>query len=1176
MLKTLAQGLLCFTLTICAANICFAQSAGNIKGTVADSAGALVAGATVEAVNDNTGEKRTTTSADNGTYSLTNLPVGIYTVTATATGFEAGAAKEVKVSVAFTTEVPLVLAVAGTTANVVITAGDVQTQLNTNDQQLSTLLDNKKIIDLPLLNRDPNALVLLAPGTVQTNSALGGFSVNGSRERNNNFLVDGIDNNDTEVPGIPGGLATPNIDATQEFRVITNNFTAEYGRNSGAIIATATKGGTNDFHGNAYIYYRSDAFAARNFFDITGHADPLQRKQFGGSIGGPIIKDKLFFFTNYEGDRFNIGTQNVRIVPSASARLGILNTGPGLFGTVDLRSISANNPFGFTFNPAIQQLLNLYPLGNSPNDDLIPGVFQGFRFAFTEKNKVDTNATRVDYRFNDNHSLKASYNFSQGDFSTGLDETFPGFGDEVRSPQRGQVFALSLTSNFGSTIVNEARFGVNRAKAKFNGPGDGTSNNTIGNAVAAAFKQFGYPAALPFGGSNGENVNLSTTALQDLSSFDTQFRFSGTWVVGDDLTWIHNSHTFRTGFERRWIYSNGANNFSRSELLNFDLPTIFGFPILVDNGGNDIPATGLGGAVNDYASFLYGLVGQQFQSQFFNKTQSRVDQDYRGFRGRELDLYFQDSWKVKPNFTLNLGLRYEYKGSPYEVNGQLSTLVDQDASRPEPAGGFRFALVGNKSGSSQDLYEADKNNFGPRFGFAWSPDYDKGFIKKLTGGPGKMAIRGGYGIFYDRVFGNLFGNARGNPPFQQDFNSFPATGNFPDDALLQNVQRPPNQISSLIVGSNAEIFPVIFALPGNNIFQSKYANPYEQKWNFGFQRELGNQFLLEADYVGAKGTNELRVIDGQLTSVPRCNALFPTVCGAARISTSAGTNLQNGRANDAFFQTALNLSVGFSTYNAGQFRITKTLTNKRFGTGQIQGAYTWSHSIDNAADPLVAQGGERNFPRDSSGFAGGFAKGERGNSGFDARHRFVLNFLYDIPLKFERPNVDRFLGNWEVSGIWTVQSGNPFSAFSGNDSAGTGFSQYADFGNGTNNLTPGTLDDPRTVTGPDRSIFSNPCPADAVTQPNQTCVGARTIGRQGATGRNAFVGPGFNTMNFSVLKRIPITEQFKLRLQADFFNLFNRVNFGSPVNTINSLNFGHSTTIRGTARVIQFALRLDF
>src|SRR5262245_61327653 len=282
MLKTLAQGLLCFTLTICAANICFAQSAGNIKGTVADSAGALVAAATVEAVNDNTGEKRTTTSADNGTYSLTNLPVGIYTVTATATGFEAGAAKEVKVSVAFTTEVPLVLAVAGTTANVVITAGDVQTQLNTNDQQLSTLLDNKKIIDLPLLNRDPNALVLLAPGTVQTNSALGGFSVNGSRERNNNFLVDGIDNNDTEVPGIPGGLATPNIDATQEFRVITNNFTAEYGRNSGAIIATATKGGTNDFHGNAYIYYRSDAFAARNFFDITGHADPLQRKQFGG------------------------------------------------------------------------------------------------------------------------------------------------------------------------------------------------------------------------------------------------------------------------------------------------------------------------------------------------------------------------------------------------------------------------------------------------------------------------------------------------------------------------------------------------------------------------------------------------------------------------------------------------------------------------------------------------------------------------------------------------------------------------------------------------------------------------------------------------------------------------------------------------------------------------------
>ena len=399
MFKRMAQLLVCLTVILGATGIGIAQSAGSMKGTVADANGALVAGAAVEAVNDNTGEKRTTTSADDGSFSISNLSVGIYTVTATATGFSPGTAKEVKVSVAFTTEVPLVMAVGGTSANVVITSGDVNTQINTQDQQLSTLIDNKKIIDLPLLNRDPNALVLLAPGTVQSNSRLGGFSVNGSRERNNNFLVDGIDNNDTDVPGIPGGLATPNIDATQEFRVITNNFTAEYGRNTGAIVTVATRGGTNDFHGNAYMYYRSDRFAARDFFDQTGSADPLQRHQFGGSIGGRIIRDKLFFFTNYEGDRFNIGSQAVRTVPSASARTGILNTPAGTCsavnndaingrcGTLDIRQAGFNNRTGVNLgigpnlglNPAITQLLSLYPLGNDHAERSFTGSARGIQ-----------------------------------------------------------------------------------------------------------------------------------------------------------------------------------------------------------------------------------------------------------------------------------------------------------------------------------------------------------------------------------------------------------------------------------------------------------------------------------------------------------------------------------------------------------------------------------------------------------------------------------------------------------------------------------------------------------------------------------------------------------------------------------------------------------------------------
>ena len=237
MLKRMARAVLCLTILISATGYCFAQATGNIKGSVADPNGGLVAGATVEAVNAQTGEKRSTTTSDAGTYNITNLPVGTYTVTATATGFGPGTAKDVQVSVSFTTEANIALPVGGASATVVVsTATDVSTQLNTNDQQLSTLIDNKKIMDLPLLSRDPNGLILLAPGVTQTQTGLGGFSVNGQRERNNNFLVDGIGNNDADVPGIAGGAATPNIDATQEFRVLTSNFNAEFGRNTGAII----------------------------------------------------------------------------------------------------------------------------------------------------------------------------------------------------------------------------------------------------------------------------------------------------------------------------------------------------------------------------------------------------------------------------------------------------------------------------------------------------------------------------------------------------------------------------------------------------------------------------------------------------------------------------------------------------------------------------------------------------------------------------------------------------------------------------------------------------------------------------------------------------------------------------------------------------------------------------
>ncbi len=1166
-----------------AVNLNFGQASdGTISGTVTDQAGAVVAGATIEITNQATGEKRSATTSDSGTYTVPNLSVGVYNVTATGTGFATSTVQSVKVSVSFNTTQDVVLNPQGASESVVISTGDAQTQINTTDQQLSTLLDNKKIIDLPLLNRDPNALVLLAPGTVQTQSGLGGFSVNGQRERNNNFLVDGTDNNDTDVPGIPGGLATPNIDATQEFRVITGNFNAEFGRNSGAIITTATKNGTNEFHGGAYIYYRSDAFSARNFFDITGKANPLQRKQYGASIGGPIIKEKAFFFFNYEGDRFTRGTEQIRTVPTANARLGIFTfNNNGVPTTIDARAAGVNNAFGLPINPAATALLNaVFPLPNRPGIGALPGVFEEFRFSDTFRDKQDQYNARVDWNISQKHTLTGSLNANQGDFIFGAN-TFPGSNDQLVTPQKGYHSTLSLTSNINSNMVNVAQIGYNRAEATFGGPGDLGIGTSIGSSVANFLNASGGAPTGPFGGTNGGLLNLAIAGPSGATVFfDTQFRFSGTTSISDQLTYVRGNHTFKGGFEARFIYSNGANNFARQESINFNLPTDFGFPVLQNNAGTDfLSLAGNLGTLQNFSSFLYGLVSQQLQSQFFDKNGNRTDQDYRGFRTRELNFFYQDTWRVKPNLTLNYGLRYEVNAVPYEVNGQLSTLVDQDPSGFRPPGGFTFQLVGQNSGNSnQGLYESDYNNFGPRFGFNYSPAFDSGFISKITGGPGKMSIRGGYGVFYDRVFGNLFSNARGNPPFQQDFANFPIIDAvFLDDVFIGNVPRPQTLTASPTVTPDAGIFPVLFALPGNNQFQTKFATPNTQAWNFGFQRELGNAFLLEADYVGNKGTNLLRVIDGQLTSVPRVNAIPHT--NTTISPTGTFTNYLNGTLNQDFFQVALNLSVGHSTYNAMQLRVTKTLSNNRFGLGQIQGAYTWSHSIDDSTDPLVAQAGERTFPRDSTGFAGGFSRPERGNSGFDTRHRFVLNFIYELPFKFGNKALNTILGDWSLSGIYQVQSGNPYSIFGGTDSAGTGLGQRADYANpnapvGTYTRLGATAGlDPRTQTGPTRDLFRNPC-SGAVNASGSTCTN-QLIGRQGTVPRSAFVGPAFSKADFSFIKRIPIAERYKFTIRADFFNIFNRVNLGQPVFTINSSNFGQST-FAFDPRIIQFVGRFDF
>lgn len=1144
--------------------LCIAQTAaGGLTGVVVDSTGAVIAGAMVEVVNTGTGEKRTVTTNEDGIYTVPNIEPGLYNVTVTADGFATGAAKEVKISVSFVTSLRIELK-PGDSANEIIdiVASDEQTQVNTTDQQLSTLIDNKRILQLPLLSRDPNVLILLSPGVFPANSDLGGFSVNGSRERNNNFQVDGVDNNDTEVPGIPGGITTPNIDATQEFRVITNNFNAEYGRNSGAVINVQTKGGTNEYHGGVYLYNRNDAFSARDFFDTTGEPDPLKRNQFGASIGGPILKDRLFFFGNYEGDRFIQGFSVSRAVPSAAARMGILPNTP--FGTLDIRQSGLNNPFQLPFNNAVIDLINaIYPLGNDPALAPLPGVFDAFTFSSSFRSRADEFTTRIDYQLNNNNRLTARFGFNRNDLRNLSPETFPGFDDGLSSLQRSSLFAISLTTIITPNLVNEVRFGFNRLNAPFSGQGDGGVSTKLDDTIKAAFAANGVAVNGPrFGGANGQALNLGIAGITSLFNNDTQRRFTGTTTLADTISYIRGSHSFKAGVESRFVYSNSDTNFGRSEFLSFNFPSLFDFAVIVDNNGNDIPTVGLGGDLNDYASFLYGLVGRQTQTQFFDKSGARSDSNFRGFRVREIDGFIQDTWRVRPNFTLNYGVRYEFKGVPYEVNGQLSTLVDQDPSFFTPGQGFVFQLVGkNSPNENLQLYDDDYNNIAPRFGFAWDPFKN-----------GKTSIRGGYGVFYDRVFGNLFTNARGNLPFEVTFDIFPAMID-QELAFLENLPRVPTQRTRFAAFDEEFLFPVLFPNKGkggaNNAFKEDFRSPYSQNFNLGLQRQLLSGLLLEVDYVGAKGTNLLRVIDGSRTSVRRVNALTGS---RNPISPNAIQNILNGLTNTAFFQSALNLAAGFSTYHGLTLRLTKTLTNEKYGVGQIQGAYTYSHAIDNAGDPLVSTNGDRSFPRDSSGFEGGFGAAERGNSGNDTRHRFVMNFIYDLPFKFQNRIVNRLLGGWSMSGIVQAQSGNPFSIFYDIDTQGTGLGARARFANGVKPLPLPTGVNPRLQTGPSPALFRDPFIRLAN---GGLAVDRSILNGQGDVARNSFVGPGFVRADYTLQKRIQVRERQEFIVRADFFNLFNRVNLGQPVNIVTDPQFGQSLSA-GLPRIVQFVVRYNF
>jgi len=1147
--------LFCLTCCLLLCGTLLAQTSASISGTVTDPSGAAVADADVTAINLGTGAERSGTSNATGFYTIPSLAPGDYSVNVRKEGFRTAEFKRLPLSVAQALVLNVGLPL-GTVQQSLEASAEPVAPIDTETSQLSTLVSAKTITDLPLLTRNPYELVLLSPGATQPNNGSNGFSVNGSRDRNNNFLLDGVDNNDTSVPGGGTGILGANPDSTQEFRVITNNFNAEYGRNTGAIIDVITRGGSNQFHGDAYWFGRYNALGARDFFNSDpAPQDPYVRNDFGFSLGGPVIKDRTFFFINGEYQRFRTTLTESRTVPTAAFKSGVF-TVPTASGTqtIDLTAGAADNQTGLGPDPEIQRLLNLLPNPNA--GDVIPGVSGTLNFASPDSLNAYTWTGKIDHKLTEKEQLSLRYAYGRSvESNQGHFELGPGL-DLLSTPSYQQGVFAGLTSTFRNNLINEFKFGWNKNYAAFD------SNCNLFNPITGtdAFGN-GVDIQVP----DGAFLNGPVNAFGCNTLFDSagQARNTGTTSYSDVVTWVKSNHTIKFGGDFRDVRSSGDDNFNSRSVLFFNRFSGTGFQDAAVSGLDPTIASNVASTIQDLSWFLVGGVFGQFQSQFYNHAGTRVATDNKDFRQREFDGFIQDTWKVTRNLTLNYGFRYQFNGVPFETGGNFSNLFQNPDS---VANTYTFTLVG--AGTGHQVYSNDYKNFEPRIGIAWDPFKD-----------GKTSVRAGYGIFHDRIFDNIFGNARSNPPFQGTFLNIPSTVLTPEQLPAPATQPAPGTTFSN--GANQ-----VVTLLDPNIRQ-----PASQNWNFGIQRALPGGAVLELNYVGSHATHVLRTLDAVppdpaliQQNIASCVAQGGCLPGDPQ-GVISGSALYGGINNPGTLvippsirETALQTAANFPTsnitrtnadsrYNALQATVTKQLSHGL----QIGGAYTWSHATDDSNDPLTPEQGTGSFPVDSRNPN----TVSRGNSDNDIRQRGVVDFSYELPFGtgknfLSQGVLGKGLEGIQISGIVSAQTGHPYTIFtSAFDNGRTGIASFS---------YPDVIGNPFATSGPQINANGVRTGASDLAAFSNTF-----LGHIGDSGRNQFYGPHYTNVDMVLMKNIRINERFRMQFRSEFFNLLNHPQFQQPGNIVEQTNtFGLSTqTITRpdattSARQIQLALKLLF
>ncbi len=1161
-------------LLVFATTFAVAQTA-SISGTVTDASGAVVVGAEVTVVNIDTSAARTVTSGSTGAYAVTNLPVGNYRVEIKRENFTTFRVNAITLTVDQAMTVNASLQPGSVSSTVEVSAAQLP-PIDLETSQVSNLVESAQMQALPLITRNPYQLVLLSPGTFTASNRLGGFSVNGGRTENSNFLLDGVDNNDTSVPGGNSGVLSANPDSTEEFRVITDNFNAEFGRNTGAIIDVVTKSGTNELHGSAYYYGRWNGFGgARDWFNPgegpnAGPMNPYIRHQFGFSIGGPIIKDKTFFFFNDEWNRFVTALTGQASVPTTDFLTGKFNYTYTPCPTpttcqapvtvpIDLTQTGSNNALGLPQDPTMAKVFAIYAPYAVPASQSPDGIEGNVFFPSTSRVRSYAPVLKIDHKLSEKHAVNVRFGYNHGDFPNSCGNFLPGVsGCDAKTINYG--ISAQLTSTLSNRLINNFQFGLNHIYAPFTQPAATTSLLNGPGGVDS------------FGNGWDYALNPFTSFASQLGGSDGQSRTTGTVSYSDNITWVRGNHTFKFGFDARLVKESGFDNFSSRRQLTLDPALAFGGydPGLIANE----PANDPGTALIDAADAYWGFAIEDTQNQFFNKAGTRQPTDSKTYRQNEFDWFGQDSWKIRNNLTLNLGLRYQLNGVPYEVNGNASNLF-QDPGSYASGQDVVFTLVG--AGTGHSLYQPDYKDFEPRIGFAWDPWKD-----------GKTSVRAAFGIFHDRLFGNEFGNARANPPFQAQYVNFPFDtlnnlfGFFP--------AQPPTQVASAVLPDGSESTGLV-------IFQQRFRNPASNNWNLDIQRQLPGSNVIDVAYIGSMGTHVLGQRDGNPPDPALVQQLYDTVCGTGAPGSGTGpcpsvssTALYeaaqfglpfNAVNNNAMVQPDYQITEFNSIYHALQSKFTHHLTHGLF----LQASYTYAHALDNGVDPLNPNLGSRTFPRNSRNLGQSY-----GNSDNDVRHVFVTNYIWELPFGHGKRYlssglVGRVFEGLELGGIFSAQTGIPFNVRSPRDSQRTGIAAWADqVGDPFATPAPGC----DTGAGLGFVFMPNSCaftsPAYSQNGPTGTLVGGISN-----NARNYWHGPGFWDWDMTFSKTTSITERVKLELRFEGYNVFNHPHFTNPGadsaslgNNIASPLFGVSlataTQPDGTtsARQLQVALRLKF